>query len=85
MVALSNESLAQHAPRTQTPVAADDFTKQQIAKQQRSNFHSTSLTRSLSSMVPTTVNKTALHPSGVQYVKDCSIQMNFDPKGYQLD
>ena len=85
MVALSNESLAQHAPRTQTPVAADDFTKQQIAKQQRSNFHSTSLTRSLSSMVSTTVNKTALHPSGVQYVKDCSIQMNFDPKGYQLD
>lgn len=74
MVALSNESLAPYARRTQTPVAVDDFTRQQIAKQQRSNFHSTSLTRSLSSMVSTTVNKTALHPSGVQYVRDCSAE-----------
>lgn len=47
---------------------AEDFARQQVAKQQRSNFHSTSLTRSLSSMVTNNVNKTALHPTGVQYV-----------------
>lgn len=41
-----------------------DFARQQISKQQRNNYHSTSLRI----MVSNSVNKTALHPSGVQYV-----------------
>lgn len=41
---------------------ATDFTSQQIAKQRNSNYHSTSLRN----MVATSVNRTALHPGGVQ-------------------
>ena len=41
-----------------------DFARQQISKQQRNNYHSSSLR----TMVSNSVNKTALHPSGVQYV-----------------
>jgi phosphoenolpyruvate carboxykinase (ATP) len=37
-----------------------DYIRQQIAKQQKGNFHSTSL------KMVSSVNKTALHPSGVQ-------------------
>jgi len=37
-----------------------DFLRQQIAKQQKGNFHSTSL------KMVSSVNKTALHPGGVQ-------------------
>lgn len=40
-----------------------DFLKQQVAKQRNNNYHSTSLR-----MVATSVNRTALHPGGVQYV-----------------
>ncbi|KAF2092506.1 hypothetical protein NA57DRAFT_69719 [Rhizodiscina lignyota] len=43
----------------------EDFARQQISKQQRSNFHSSSLTTSLSAMNINSVNKTALHPGGV--------------------
>jgi hypothetical protein len=43
---------------------ASDFTQQQIAKQRNNNYHSTSLRN----MVATSVNRTALHPGGVQYV-----------------
>lgn len=43
---------------------ASDFTQQQIAKQRNNNYHSTSLR----TMVATSVNRTALHPGGVQYV-----------------
>ncbi|EAS35910.3 phosphoenolpyruvate carboxykinase [ATP] [Coccidioides immitis RS] len=39
-----------------------DFVRQQAAKQQHSNYHSTSLRN----MVSTSVNRTALHPTGVQ-------------------
>ncbi|EEP76347.1 phosphoenolpyruvate carboxykinase [Uncinocarpus reesii 1704] len=39
-----------------------DFARQQVAKQQHSNYHSTSLR----TMVSTSVNRTALHPTGVQ-------------------
>jgi hypothetical protein len=46
---------------------AEDFARQQISKQLRGNFHSTSLTTSLPTMV-SAVNKTALHPAGLQYV-----------------
>jgi phosphoenolpyruvate carboxykinase (ATP) len=45
---------------------AEDFTRQQIAKQQRGNFHSSSLTSSVTTMVSNSVNKTALHPAGLQ-------------------
>ncbi|KAL4922260.1 phosphoenolpyruvate carboxykinase-domain-containing protein [Aspergillus aurantiobrunneus] len=39
-----------------------DFVEQQIAKQRNNNYHSTSLR----TMVATSVNRTALHPGGVQ-------------------
>ena len=41
-----------------------DFFEQQVAKQRNNNYHSTSLIN----MVATSVNRTALHPGGVQYV-----------------
>jgi hypothetical protein len=47
---------------------AEDFARQQELKQQRGNFHSTSLTSSVITMVANAVNKTGLHPAGVQYV-----------------
>ena len=40
------------------------FARQQISQQQRSNYHSSSL----STMVSGTVNRTGLHPGGVEYV-----------------
>jgi len=53
--------------RSQSPgPLAEDFTRQQIFKQSRGNFHSSSLTSSILTMVSNTVNKTALHPSGIQ-------------------
>jgi hypothetical protein len=53
-------------PNSPAPLA-EDFARQQIAKQQRSNFHSSSLRRiNSSNMVADNVNKTALHPGGVQ-------------------
>lgn len=49
------------APLTQ------DFARQQVSKQQRSNFHSSSLSiPPAATMVSQSVNKTALHPTGVQ-------------------
>merc|ERR1712000_171865 len=44
---------------------AEDFARQQISKQARGNFHSTSLTTSVPTMV-SAVNKTSLHPAGLQ-------------------
>ncbi|KAJ5899502.1 Phosphoenolpyruvate carboxykinase (ATP) [Penicillium taxi] len=41
---------------------ASDFFQQQLAKQRNNNYHSTSLR----TMVATSVNRTALHPGGVQ-------------------
>lgn len=41
---------------------ASDFSQQQVAKQRNNNYHSTSLRK----MVATSVNRTALHPGGVQ-------------------
>ncbi|KAL1589616.1 Phosphoenolpyruvate carboxykinase (ATP) [Cladosporium halotolerans] len=49
-------------PNTNSP---STFFTDQIAKQQRGNFHSTSL-RTVSTMVSQSVNKTALHPKGVE-------------------
>jgi len=58
--------------RTSSPgPLAEDFARQQVAKQQKNNFHSSSLKRTISSsniMLNNNVNKTALHPTGVQYV-----------------
>lgn len=45
---------------------SSDFDRQQVAKQQRSNYHSSSL-RNIN-MVSNSVNRTSLHPAGVQYV-----------------
>jgi phosphoenolpyruvate carboxykinase (ATP) len=54
---------ASPAPLTQ------DFARQQVSKQQRSNFHSSSTSPLISyTMVSQSVNKTNLHPSGVASV-----------------
>lgn len=50
-------------PASPGPLASDFF-QQQVAKQRNNNYHSTSLRK----MVATSVNRTALHPGGVQYV-----------------
>lgn len=47
---------------------ASDFFQQQLAKQRNNNYHSTSLRN----MVAASVNRTALHPGGVQYVLSLS-------------
>lgn len=54
--------------RTASPAPlAQDFARQQVSKQQRSNYHSSSLTSPPShTMVSQSVNKTGLHPAGVQ-------------------
>jgi len=50
-----------------TAPLAQDFARQQLSKQQRSNYHSSSLSSSLPhTMVSQNVNKTGLHPAGVQ-------------------
>ena len=51
--------------RVQTPLSRD-FAQQQQQKQQGNNYHSSSL-RTM--MNPTNVNKTNLHPTGVEYVE----------------
>ncbi|KAJ5089988.1 Phosphoenolpyruvate carboxykinase (ATP) [Penicillium argentinense] len=48
-------------PASPGPLASDFF-QQQVAKQRNNNYHSTSLRN----MVATSVNRTALHPGGVQ-------------------
>lgn len=48
------------------PVLEQDFVRQQVQKQQKNNFHSTALKQL--NMVSQTVNKTALHPGGIEYV-----------------
>jgi hypothetical protein len=52
------------------PYPPTNFLKQQLSKQQNNNFHSSSLKTALSTieMVSQNVNKTALHPGGVQCV-----------------
>jgi phosphoenolpyruvate carboxykinase (ATP) len=54
---------ASPAPPTQ------DFARQQVSKQQRSKFQSTSIFSAPSNtMAPPAVNQTNLHPSGLKYV-----------------
>jgi hypothetical protein len=57
-----------YTPPLPDPDSSSVFLTDQIAKQQRSNFHSTSL-RTVATMVSQSVNKTALHPKGVEYVQ----------------
>jgi hypothetical protein len=54
--------------RTASPAPlAQDFVRQQVSKQQRSNYHSSSLSSPARfNMVSRSVNKTGLHPAGVQ-------------------
>merc|ERR1712014_440859 len=47
------------------PDGSNNFLSEQISKQQKNNFHSTSLTSGPVKMVANSVNKTALHPGGV--------------------
>ena len=46
------------------PDSTNNFLNEQISKQQKNNFHSSSLNKI--AMVANSVNKTALHPSGVE-------------------
>lgn len=49
------------------PPLSKDFARQVVSKQQRSNFHSSSISIGVANkMVTQSVNKTALHPTGVQ-------------------
>ena len=53
------------------PNSSNDFLREQIQKQQTSNFHSSSLNQAISTVGMVSqqnVNRTALHPGGVQYV-----------------
>ncbi|WPG98945.1 Phosphoenolpyruvate carboxykinase [Acrodontium crateriforme] len=62
-----NHSLPPPLVRTLTPIppgSSTSFIKEQVGKQQRNNFHSSSLTSPLK-MVANNVNKTGLHPHGV--------------------
>jgi phosphoenolpyruvate carboxykinase (ATP) len=63
--------------RIATPAPlAQDFARQQVSKQQRSNFHSTSISPLLANMAPPAVNKTNLHPSGLKYVDALLVSKN---------
>lgn len=61
--------------RTASPAPlAQDFARQQVSKQQRSNFHSSSISADIyNKMVSQSVNKTNLHPTGVQYVQSSKL------------
>ena len=51
-----------NVPRPQTPLSKD-FAAQQQQKQLGNNYHSSSLAQMLN---PNSVNKTSLHPGGVE-------------------
>ncbi|KAM5487328.1 Protein kinase C-like 1 [Microsporum canis] len=57
----SHARLSSSSSSTQAQVQQSDFYKQQALKQDHSNYHSTSL-----KMVMPSVNRTSLHPTGVQ-------------------
>ncbi|ODH33780.1 phosphoenolpyruvate carboxykinase [ATP] [Paracoccidioides brasiliensis] len=65
-----SHNLSRNTPRSHTSSLLDsyssDFARQQAAKQLHSNYHSSSLSTSLKTMLATSVNRTALHPSGVK-------------------
>lgn len=61
MAATENIHITPSRPAEPGPIPSD-FVQQQIAKQRNNNYHSTSLRN----MVATSVNRTALHPGGVQ-------------------
>jgi phosphoenolpyruvate carboxykinase (ATP) len=63
--------ISPNRPESPGPLASD-FSQQQVAKQRNNNYHSTSLRN----MVATSVNRTALHPGGVQYVNSTSLSLN---------
>lgn len=63
MAPAENINIPPGAPSEPGPLYSDFF-QQQVAKQRNNNYHSTSLRN----MVATSVNRTALHPGGVQYV-----------------
>lgn len=53
--------------RTASPSPlAQDFVRLQVSKQQRNNFHSSSISTLHATMVPPAVNKTNLHPGGLK-------------------
>jgi phosphoenolpyruvate carboxykinase (ATP) len=51
-----------------SPPLAQDFARHQVSKQQRSSFHSSSISPLSATMAPPAVNKTNLHPGGLKYV-----------------
>ena len=66
---MSTSEANKDQPRPQSSALNQDFVRQQVKKQEEHNFHSSSLKSSQTTMVAgSSVNKTALHPGGVQYV-----------------
>ncbi|GAB1195033.1 phosphoenolpyruvate carboxykinase AcuF [Aspergillus pseudonomiae] len=61
MASAENINIPRASPAEKGPLYTDFF-QQQVAKQRNNNYHSTSLRN----MVATSVNRTALHPGGVQ-------------------
>lgn len=64
MASAQNINIPPIAPSGEPGPLYSDFFQQQVAKQRNNNYHSTSL----NTMVATSVNRTSLHPGGVQYV-----------------
>lgn len=54
------------------PLFTGDYARQQVAKQQKNNFHSSSLKMVTN---PQNVNKTALHPAGLQCVPSSPVRV----------
>jgi hypothetical protein len=68
VVTMEYKGLQEPLIRTSSPAPlAQDFARQQVSKQQRSNYHSSSISSQVTrTMVSHSVNKTGLHPAGVQ-------------------
>lgn len=52
---------------------SSDYQRQQFERQSKNNYHSSSL----GMMLPQNVNKTGLHPGGVEYVHLCTVHPRF--------
>src|SRR4051794_16521640 len=66
---LNPQNIPPIRPTSPSPLS-QDITRQSIARQQHNNYHSSSLK---TTMVSQSVNKTALYPTGVEYVIAASL------------
>lgn len=70
----------ENLPRPQTPLSKD-FAAQQRQKQLGNNYHSSSLAQMIN---PNSVNKTSLHPGGVESVYASSLMPSMHRKELSL-